>query len=730
MLYPKRYLVTSALPYANGPLHIGHLCGAYISADVYVRFLRLMGKDVLYICGSDENGAAITMRAKKEGVSPKEIIDLYHGKFIEAFTKMGISFDIYHRTSSQLHHETAQEFFLDLYKKGEFTEEETEQYFDEKADQFLADRYIKGTCPKCGHDSAYGDQCEKCGSSLSPLELIDPVSTLTGDKPVLRKTKHWFLPLDKYEDWLRIYVLEGELDGEEHHDPEKWKNHVIGQCKSWLDQGLQSRAMTRDLEWGVDVPHEIEDSEGKKLYVWMDAPIGYISATRQWAIDHKKDWRTYWQDKETALIHFIGKDNIVFHCLIFPAILKAKGDYILPVNVPANQFMNLEGDKISTSRNWAVWVNDYVEEFAGMEDVLRYNMVKNMPEHKDSEFTWKNFQDNNNNELVNNLANFVNRVVVLTNKYYEGVVPEFDMDSGFEGVWETELGGYHETELIGLHDDIQDLNDCIRNFDFRGALKVLMEISTKGNQLLQFNEPWKIIKDDPETVQVIMNLSLQIVAALSIILRPFLPFTSEKLREILNLDPLREDGELEEMMDSLALGEMLIEVGHKIGEPKHLFSKIEDDIIEKQKAKLVKPEVEKSPEKPSKPKSKTGVKTLERETLDGIMPEKTPISYDDFVRMDIRTATILGAEKVKKADKLLKITLDLGKEKRTVVSGIAQDFSPEEIIGRQVVYLSNLEPKKIRGIESIGMILMASDSQGKLSFVSPEKDWEKGSVVS
>jgi methionyl-tRNA synthetase len=724
VLNPERYLITSALPYANGPLHIGHLCGAYLPADIYVRFLRLMGKDVVYICGSDENGAAITMRAKKEGVQPREIIDKYHHLFQVAFNKMGISFDMYHRTSSALHHETAQEFFLDLYQKGEFTEEESEQYFDEQADQFLADRYIKGTCPKCGSANAYGDQCESCGSTLSPLELIDPVSTLTNAKPVLRKTKHWYLPLDKYEGWLRKYVIDGEIDGMEHHDPSTWKNHVVGQCKSWLDHGLQPRAMTRDLEWGVDVPHEVEDSHGKKLYVWMDAPIGYISATKQWAMDHGKDWKPYWQDKETALIHFIGKDNIVFHCLIFPAILKAKGDYILPVNVPANQFMNLEGDKISTSRNWAVWVNEFVDEFAGKEDVLRFNMIRNMPEQKDSEFTWKNFQDSNNNELVANLANFVNRVIVLTHKFYQGAVPEYDMDAMFEGVWETELGGFHETELIGLHDDIQDLNECIRKFDFRGALKVVMEISTKGNQLLQFNEPWKLIKEDPETVQAIMNLSLQIVTVLSVIIRPFLPFTSDKLRDMLRLDPIREEGELNDLLEALALGETLIEVGHVIGNPEHLFTKIEDDLIEKQVARLKKTE-EEQPEKAS-----SGQKQESSKVMAPSNDIKEPIQFDDFVKLDIRTATILAAEKVQKADKLLKIVLDIGSEHRTVVSGIAQSYAPEEVVGQEVVYLANLEPRKIRGIESQGMILMATSKEGKLSFISPQKGWEKGSIVS
>ncbi|HHH53292.1 MAG TPA: methionine--tRNA ligase, partial [Bacteroidetes bacterium] len=537
MIHPKRYLITSALPYANGPLHIGHLSGAYLSADIYVRFLRLMDKDVVFVCGSDENGAAITMRAKKEGISPQQIIDKYHNQFIEAFEKTEISFDVYHRTSSDLHKETAQEFFKDLYDKGVFEEIESEQYYDKKADQFLADRYIKGTCPKCGYEEAYGDQCEKCGSSLSPTELINPISTLTGEKPILKETKHWYLPLNKDESWLKQYIVEGELDGKEHHDPSEWKNHVIGQCKSWLDGGLQPRAMTRDLDWGVDVPHEIPDSEGKKLYVWMDAPIGYISATKYWAQTTGNDWEPYWKDSETALIHFIGKDNIVFHCIIFPAILKSKGNYNLPVNVPANQFMNLEGDKISTSKNWAVWVNDYIADFPNNIDELRYNLTRNMPEHKDSEFTWKNFQETNNTELVNNLGNFVNRVIVLTNKYYNGIVPEFDQDSMFNGVWDQDFGGFHETELLALHDELQEMNARLRKFDFRGALKILMDISAKGNQLLQFNEPWKLIKEDPEKVKAFMNLSLQIVTTISIAVRPFMPLTSDKLRKILNLPP-------------------------------------------------------------------------------------------------------------------------------------------------------------------------------------------------
>lgn len=716
------------MPYANGPLHIGHLTGAYLNADIYVRFLRLMDKDVVFICGSDENGAAITMRAKKEGINPKDIIDKYHTMFIEAFEKTGISFDVYHRTSSELHKETAQEFFLDLYNKGVFEEKENDQYFDEKANQFLADRYIKGTCPKCNHIEAYGDQCEKCGSSLSPLELINPVSTLTGDKPILRKTKHWYLPLNKDEKWLREFIEKGELDGIEHHDQSIWKNHVVGQCKSWLDGGLQSRAMTRDLDWGVDVPSEIKDSEGKKLYVWMDAPIGYISATKHWAQTNNSDWKKYWQSDDTALIHFIGKDNIVFHCIIFPAILKAKGDYILPINVPANQFMNLEGNKISTSKNWAVWVNEYVNDFPDNIDELRYNLVKNMPEHKDSEFTWKNFQDSTNNELVNNLGNFINRVVVLTNKFYNGIVPEFNQDSMFTGVWDQDFGGFHETELLSLHDEIQEFNTHLRKFDFRGAIKVLMEISAKGNQLLQFNEPWKLIKEDPESVKAIMNFALQIVTVLSIGLRPFLPFTANKIRKLLNLPELKEKGELLELLDELSLGESPLETGHKINKATHLFSRIEDDVIQKQIDKLEATLDLTVSESNSIIKDNSS--TENKESKKNNIPVKELIKFDDFSKLDLRTGTITTAEKIKKADKLLKLTIDLGEEERTVASGIAQFYKPEEVIGKKVILLVNLEPRKIRGVDSQGMILMAENESGNLCFVNTDANFANGSIVS
>ena len=712
-LNPKRYLITSALPYANGPLHIGHLAGAYLSGDIYARFLRSMDKDVVYVCGSDEHGAAITIKALKQKKNPKEIIDTYHELFKEAFSEMGISFDIYHRTSAEIHHETSQEFFRTLHEKGEFIEKESEQYYDSEAKQFLADRYITGTCPKCNHDSAYGDQCENCGSSLSPTELINPRSTLSGSEPTLKTTKHWFLQLDKYEEWLKTWISTGQKDGEQLHDPASWKNHVLGQCKSWLEGGLHPRAMTRDLDWGVDVPQEIEGAEGKKLYVWMDAPIGYISATKQWALDNDKDWRPYWQDKDTSLVHFIGKDNIVFHCLIFPAILNAHGEYILPQNVPANQFVNLEGDKLSTSRNWAVWVNDYVKELPDKQDELRYHMIKNMPEQKDSEFTWKGFQDSVNNELVNNLANFVNRVIVLTNKYYDGVIPAYDLNIDFVSPSTQQFDGYHDGEMLQLHDDLQDLNQCIRTYDFRGGLRKLMEISSQGNQLLQFNEPWKKVKLEAYDglVKVIMNLANQYVAALSVAMYPFMPFSSDKLRDILNLPRIEGQGEMIKLLVALAEGEDLISSGHQIGKPTHLFSRIDDEVINQQIKKLKQSAV-----------SNTAAST-------DAAPIKDTIQYDDFMKMDIRVAEVLSAKRVPKTDKLMELQLSLGTETRTVVSGIAEHFTTEEVVGRKVSYLANLAPRKLRGVLSSGMILMAEDQTGKLSFVDPGTDAESGSII-
>lgn len=706
----KRYLITAALPYANGPLHIGHLAGAYLSSDVYARYLRLYGKDVVFVCGSDEHGAAITIKALKENKTPQKIVDHYHELFKKTFSEMGVAFDYYDRTSSAHHHENSQDFFKTLYNKSEFIEEESEQYFDQEAGQFLADRYIKGECPKCHFASAYGDQCENCGSSLNPTELINPVSTLSGSKPELKKTTHWYLPLDKYESWLKDWIEYGEVDGQKLHYPQDWKNHVIGQCKSWLENGLKPRSMTRDLDWGVDVPQEIEGSKGKKLYVWLDAPIGYISATKKWAEENNSDWKKYWQDDETALIHFIGKDNIVFHCIIFPAILKAHGDYILPVNVPANQFMNLEGGKISTSRNRAVWVHEYLEDFPGKQDVLRYAMIKNMPELKDSEFTWKSFQDANNNELVNNLANFINRVIVLTNKYYDGVVPDFDEDLDINGAEEEGEISYHDSELVRLFDRIDELTDGIRKFDFRSALGTLMEISSQGNQLLQFNEPWKTIKEEADNVKVLMHLLIQYVYSIGICCRPFMPFTSDKIMKLLNTEITDEKALLLDLCNQLAEGGWPVESGHKIGQAEHLFERIDDSVIEEQIQKLEnrQQEMEETNDKP-------------------ILKEN--ISFEDFTKLDIRSATIIEAEKVEKTDKLLKLTLDLGFEKRTVVSGIAQDYQPENIIGQRVTLLANLAPRKIRGVESQGMILMAENNDGSLKFVEASDGAENGASI-
>ncbi|GAB4492822.1 MAG: methionine--tRNA ligase [Saprospiraceae bacterium] len=714
----KRYLVTAALPYANGPLHIGHLAGAYLPADIYVRYLRLMGKDVVFVCGSDEHGAAITVKARKEGTTPREIVDKYHAMLKDTFEKIGIAFDIYHRTSEPLHHATSQDFFRKLYEKQEFIEETTEQYFDETVGQFLADRYITGTCPICSNPDAYGDQCEKCGSTLSPTDLINPKSMLSGSVPVKRPTKHWFLRLDKHEGWLREWINTGKSaeGGQQLHDPADWKNHVLGQCNSWLDQGLQPRAMTRDLDWGVDVPHEIPGSEGKKLYVWLDAPIGYISATKQWALDNGKDWKLYWQNDDTALIHFIGKDNIVFHCLIFPAILKAHGEFILPVNVPANQFLNLEGRKLSTSKNWAVWVHEYCAEFKGQEDVLRYNMIKKMPEQSDSEFTWKGFQETNNNELVNNLANFVNRVLVLSHKYYGGIVPEINPDLTFKSGWEAEKIGQYDEDLNRLHKKLEEMGAEIEHFNFREALRVFMEISSAGNALLQFNEPWKTEKENPELVKVVMNLALQYVAALSVAARPFLPFASDKLRKMLNLNPLRDNGDLLDILNELVEGNPILQPNHALGQAEHLFSRIPDEVIQKQIDKLTATEqadqTQNSQPSPVK-----------------YQPLKETIQFDDFAKMDIRTGTILSAEKVEKSKKLLKLSVDLGFETRTILSGIAEHFTPEEVVGKQVVVLANLAPRVMMGTESQGMILFAEDSEGKLGFVSPVSGWPNGMGV-
>ncbi len=712
----KRYLVTAALPYANGPLHIGHLAGAYLPADIYVRYLRLMGKDVVFVCGSDEHGAAITVRARKEGVTPREIVDKYHTMIRDTFQKIGIDFDIYHRTSEPLHHATSQDFFRKLLENGQFEEKESDQYYDETANQFLADRYIIGTCPVCSNPDAYGDQCEKCGSTLSPTQLINPRSTLSGSAPVMKPTTHWYLKLDEHENWLREWINTGRADGIQLHDPAEWKNHVVGQCNSWLDQGLQPRAMTRDLDWGVDVPHEIPHSAGKKLYVWLDAPIGYISATKQWALDRGVDWEPYWKSDDTALIHFIGKDNIVFHCLIFPAILKAHGDFILPVNVPANQFLNLEGNKLSTSRNWAVWVHEYVAELPGREDELRYNMIKNMPEQRDSEFTWKGFQESTNAELVGNLAGFVHRVLVLTHKNYTGVVPAIDISREFKSGWDADQVSTFDQELLRLHLKLEEMGREIEHFNFREALRILMEISSAGNALLQFNEPWKIAGDDPELVKVVLNLGLQYVAALSAALRPFLPFAADRIRGLLNLPALTDDRELLDTLNELAEGNPILQPNHALNAAEHLFTRVPDEVIAAQIQKLKSAEQANQQTAPAEP-------TEEKMTY---APVKESIEFDDFAQLDIRTGTILEASKIEKADKLLKLTVDLGFEQRTIVSGIAQHFLPEAIIGRQVIVLANLAPRTMRGIESQGMILMAEDAEGKLSFVSPEAGWPNG----
>ncbi len=704
----NRYTVTAALPYANGPLHLGHLAGAYIAADIYVRCLRMLDKDVAFVCGSDEYGAAIQMKALKEGKSPQEIVDQYHQIIESAFSKMDIDFDIYSRTTDPVHAETSQDFFRTLYDKGEFEERTTEQYFDPEAKMFLADRFVKGTCPKCGYDEAYGDQCENCGSSLSPTELKNPVSTLTGAKPELMETKHWYLSLDKNEKWLREWIQEGTIDGKFHHDPDLWKNHVKGQCMSWIDGGLQSRSMTRDLDWGIDVPSDVPGAEGKKLYVWMDAPIGYISATKIWAEKKGKNWKDYWCDEDTELIHFIGKDNIVFHCLIFPSILKSHGGYILPTNVPANQFLNLEGRKLSTSKGWAVWVHEYIEDFPEQQDLLRYSLTKLMPENKDSEFTWKGFQELVNNELVNNLGNFINRVIVLTNQYFEGRVPDFDINKDFVGSAGPDIPTWHDSELIELFDKCSECEQYILRFEFKNALNKIMEISASGNLILQANEPWKAIKEENhDLVKVVMNICLQYVTSLSVMIFPFLPSTSEKIRKLLNLDPLTGQGEMLSFLNSLSELEEIIPQNHRVSTPELLFTKVDDETIQKQLDKLSAADVN------------------NEETEDSI----SPVTYDEFSKCEFLTATIIEAERVPKTDKLLKITIDLGTEKRTVISGIALSYNPEDIIGQKVLYLANLEPKKIRGIESTGMILMAENENSDLAFVAPPADWPDGSSV-
>ena len=672
----KRTLITTALPYANGPIHIGHLAGVYVPADIYARYLRLKKEDVIMIGGSDEHGVPITIKAKNEGVTPQDIVDRYHEIIKNSFEKLGISFDVYSRTSSKIHYETASEIFRKLYDTGKLIEKTSEQYFDVENQQFLADRYIIGTCPKCGFERAYGDQCESCGTSLSPTELINPKSTLSGNEPVLKETKHWYLPLEQYEPWLREWILEGHKE---------WKTNVYGQVKSWLDGGLQPRAVTRDLDWGVPVP--VEGTEGKVLYVWFDAPIGYISATKELT----KDWETYWKDPETRMLHFIGKDNIVFHCIIFPSMLKAEGTYNLPDNVPANEFLNLEGDKISTSRNWAVWLHEYLEEFPGKEDVLKYVLTANAPETKDNDFTWKDFQTRNNSELVAILGNFVNRALVLTQKYYDGVVPALG-----------ELTTYDKETLAAISTIKAEVEKSLDSFRIRESLKNAMDLARLGNKYLADEEPWKVVKTDPERVKTVMNICLQITANLTICLEPFLPFSMDKLRGFLNLGKLDWD----------KLGSTkLLPVGHQINQPELLFEKIEDATIEAQVQKLL---------DTKKANEAAGVKAK---------PAKDNCSFDDFMKMDIRTGTVLEAELVPKTKKLMKLKIDTGIDKRTVVSGIAEYYKPEDVIGRQVSILVNLEPRNLRGIESQGMILMAEDADGSLKFVSPVQKVKNGSEI-
>ena len=669
----KRYLVTTALPYANGPLHIGHLAGVYVPADIYVRYLRQRNTDVKFIGGSDEHGVPITIKARQEGLTPKDIVDRYHTIIKDSFEKFGISFDIYSRTTNKTHFETSSEFFKTLYDKGVFIEKTTEQYYDEEVKQFLADRYITGTCPHCQNEKAYGDQCEKCGTSLNATDLINPRSALSGSVPVKKLTKHWFLPLDKYEADLRKWILE------EHKE---WKPNVSGQCKSWLDLGLQPRAVSRDLDWGVPVP--VEGAEGKVLYVWFDAPIGYISATKELT----PDWEKYWKDSESRLIHFIGKDNIVFHCIVFPAMLMAEGSYILPDNVPANEFLNLEGDKISTSRNWAVWLHEYLDEFPGKQDSLRYVLCSTCPEAKDNDFTWKDFQNRHNNELVAIFGNFVNRAMVLTEKYFDGVVPDV------EGEGENEQNICDR--LIELKKEIET---SIENFRFREALKAFMDVARLGNKYLADTEPWKLIKTNPEKVKTILHFSLQICANLTVLGEPFIPFSVEKLRNMLGIEKISWDN---------AGRTDLILAGHKMNKSVLLFEKIEDDIIEKQIEKLKREPV-----------------TVESK----IAPVKENVSFEDFQKMDIRTVTVIAAEKVPKTQKLLKLTVDCGFETRTVVSGVAESLEPEKLVGKKVCLLANLPPRNIKGVESKGMILYAENSDGKFNLVNPEESSENGSLI-
>ncbi len=673
----KRTLVTAALPYANGGVHIGHLAGVYVPADIYVRYLRLRGRDVLFICGSDEHGVPITIRAKKEGVTPQDVCDRYHKLIKESFEKFGISFSIYSRTTSDVHAKTATEFFEKLYEKGEFIEQESEQYFDEEAKTFLADRYIKGECPHCGNADAYGDQCEKCGKDLSPTELINPHSTISGSKPVLRTTKHWYLPLDKAQPWLEKWILADHSD---------WRSNVVGQCKSWFDMGLKPRAVTRDLDWGIPVP--VEGAEGKVMYVWFDAPIGYISNTRELL---PNDWEKWWKSQDTRLVHFIGKDNIVFHCIVFPAMLKAEGSYILPDNVPANEFLNLEDDKISTSRNWAVWLHEYVEEFPGKQDVLRYVLTANAPETKDNNFTWKDFQARNNNELVAVYGNFVNRALVLTQKYFGGKVPPCG-----------ELTEQDKEIIAEFRDVKTKVEELLEKFRFRDAQKEAMNLARIGNKYLADSEPWKVFKTDPKRVETILNLSLQLVANLAIAFEPFLPFSSEKLRNMINMSDLK--------WDNLGQTDLLV-AGHELNKPELLFEKIEDEVVEAQIKKL---------EETKKANEAANYKAA---------PIRADVDIEEFSKMDLRVGTVLECEKVSKADKLLRFLIDDGLEKRQILSGIAKYYKPEDLLGKQVVFIANLPARKLRGLDSQGMILSAVNNDGSLSVITVDRPVKPGSEV-
>jgi methionyl-tRNA synthetase len=677
---PSRYTITAALPYTNGPIHIGHLAGVYVPADIYARYLRLTGKDVAFVCGSDEHGVAISMKAKKEGVTPKDIIDKYHAIIKQSFLDFGITFDNYSRTSAPIHHETASEFFINLYEKGDFIEETTAQLFDEEAQQFLADRFVIGTCPKCGNEEAYGDQCENCGSSLNATDLINPKSTITGTIPTTKETKHWFLPLDKYEEFLTDWILKGHKDD--------WKPNVYGQCKSWIDGGLEPRAVTRDLDWGIPVP--VEGGEGKVLYVWFDAPIGYISSTKEWAAREGKDWEPYWKDKDTKLVHFIGKDNIVFHCIIFPSMLKAEGSYILPENVPANEFLNLEGNKLSTSKNWAVWLHEYLIDFPDLQDSLRYTLTANAPESKDNDFTWKDFQARNNNELVAILGNFINRVVVLTNKYYAGQLPAAGNFSDVDTETLEQLRKFPDT-----------ISSSIERYRFREAGQELMNLARLGNKYLADAEPWKVIKVDEERVKTIMNVALQIAAGLAVLSEPFLPFTCDKLKNILNINLSAAEGL---NWESVSTNEPLLAADHQINQAELLFRKIEDSEIQAQLDKL------------------EATKKANANENKKLMPQKDTITFDDFSKLDMRVGTIIEAEKMAKAKKLLVLKVDTGLDLRTIVSGIAESFSPEEIVGKKVTVLINLAPRALRGVDSEGMILMTENADGKLIFVNPDED--------